>query len=471
MNDHPAFLVAGSSERSHGSSVEPTESDQQASFGQHLNRRQLLQLLGMTGAAGASGLLAGCSLGGGESASAPTSAASGSAASSAPAAAKKSSPKQGADAKGRVLVVVEIGGGYDGFAALVPYGDGRFRKLRERIWVDQKELVMLDDRYGLNKGLEPVKDRLAFVEGVGVAKPDLSHFSMMQRWWNGDPDGTGAIGTGVLGRCCDALHGDEAVIGVSLGSGSSPAMVSEAAPTVSLPQLDGIREISKSEPNEVRLRTSLSKLTADDLDDETVTFGLGEEPDWFASLARRGMDSGLELLKTITKLGERPKRYPENNQLAEAFALTRQLVSLDVGVQVFHIPWGSLDTHTGQVGTFNDHMNQYGVALAAFLDDVADAGLSDRVLVATTSEFGRRVEANGSGTDHGTASTMMLAGAVNPGRYGAAPDFARRDGDGNVKATTSMMDYYATLTNSWLGIPTSETLAGKGITPIDGVLR
>jgi uncharacterized protein (DUF1501 family) len=115
-------------------------------------------------------------------------------------------------------------------------------------------------------------------------------------------------------------------------------------------------------------------------------------------------------------------------------------------------------------------MIQFGTALAAFLDDLADAGLADRVLVATTSEFGRRAEANGGGTDHGTASTMMLAGAVKPGRHGAPPDFARRDGDGNVKATTSMMDYYATLTDSWLGVPTSEVLIGKGIAPIDGLV-
>jgi uncharacterized protein (DUF1501 family) len=313
-----------------------------------LNRRQLLQLLGLTGAVGAGGLLTGCSLTSSNNAAkatpttgTPTSSGT---ATSAPASKPGAAGKQRkASTAGRILVVVEIRGGHDGFAALVPYGDARFRKLRERIWVDQKELVMLDDRYAIAKGLEPVKDRLAFVEGVGVAKPDLSHFSMMQRWWTGDPDGTGSVGTGVLGRCCDALHGDEAVIGVSLGSGSSPAMVSETAPTVSLPQLDGIREISKSEPNEARLRKSLAMLTNGEGD--AAALGLGEDPDRFAALARRGMDSGLDLLQTITKIGERPKRYPENNELADAFALTRQLVTLDVGMSVFHIPWGSLDTH------------------------------------------------------------------------------------------------------------------------------
>jgi uncharacterized protein (DUF1501 family) len=113
-------------------------------------------------------------------------------------------------------------------------------------------------------------------------------------------------------------------------------------------------------------------------------------------------------------------------------------------------------------------MEQFGAALAAFLDDVEDSGLGDRVLVATTSEFGRRAEASGSGTDHGTTSTMMLAGAVKPGRHGQAPNFAKRDSDGNVLATTALGDYYATLA-TWMGIPPADVL-GSGTT-IDTLLR
>jgi uncharacterized protein (DUF1501 family) len=369
----------------------------------------------------------------------------------------------------RVLVVVELSGGNDGFASLVPYADARFRKLRERVWVGPKDLDVIDDRYAVPTGLSPMKNLMAFVEGVGVARPDLSHFAMSDRWWHGDPDGKGVIQTGFLGRCCDALHGDEPVTGLSLGGGSSPAMVTNRAVTATLPQLDMVRDMAKDEEPERRLRASLARMAAPKTPTpNTSSASAGPEIERLTAVARDNLGSGLELLGTLNRVGETSKTYPEGNPLADALALARQLVSLDVGVRVFHIPWGSFDTHTGEVGSHGEQMRQFGDALAAFRADLEKNALADRVVVATTSEFGRRAESNGSGTDHGTASTMMLTGAVRPGRHGTAPDFSRLDPDGNVRATVSMLDYYATLAH-WLGLDVTQ-VAGKGAVPVTGLL-
>jgi uncharacterized protein (DUF1501 family) len=418
-----------------------------------MSRRQLLSTLGIGGA----GVLAGCSSVSSSSKKQSTTSTQG-------AAAKKDAKAKSAlssahVANGRTLVVIEMRGGIDGFASLVPYGDPTFRKLRDRIWVDQKDLVMLDDKYGLTKGLEPVKDRLAFVEGVGVANPNLSHFDMMRRWWMGDLDGKDTEMTGFLGRCCDQLTAGEPVTGVSVGGGTTPALISAKAPTVSLPAIDLVKQIAKQEASEDRLRKTL-RLGA--TEGNGVNTGAGEEADRLAAIARVNMGSGLDLLGNFNRIGERDKRYPENNLLADSLAMVKQLIGLKVGMQVFHIPWGGFDTHSDQVNTHGRQMAEFGLALAAFLDDLKDAGLDDKVLVATTSEFGRRAEANGGGTDHGTASTMLLAGAVKPGRHGVAPNFSKRDDEGNVKATTALDDYYATLAQGWLGIPTSEVLGKRG---------
>ncbi len=431
-----------------------------------LSRRQLLGVLGLSSAA----VVAGCSSSSNSTPSTKVSAdakqdgggESGSKTQQKPSAAKSSARK----ASGRTLVVVEIRGGMDGFATLVPYGDGKFRKLRDRIWVDPKDLTVMDDKYAMAKGLAPVKDRLAFVEGVGVANPNLSHFEMMRRWWLGDLDGTDKQTTGFLGRCCDQVAAGEPITGISVGAGSTPALISERAATVALPALDLTREIAKAEPAEDRLRKTLRFGATEE---NGVTLDSGDEPDRLAAIARANMNSGLDLLSHFTKLGEKDKRYPDGNELAASFSSVRQLISLNVGMQIFHIPWGSFDTHTDQVGNHATQMDQFGIALAAFLDDLEEKGLSDKVLIATTSEFGRRAEANGNGTDHGTASTMMLAGAVKPGRHGIACDFGKLDAEGNVKATVSLDDYYATLSQGWLGVPTSEVLDKRG-TVIDGLL-
>jgi uncharacterized protein (DUF1501 family) len=427
-----------------------------------LSRRQLLGALGLSSAA----VVAGCSSNSSsESSSTPSTETSAAQSKGTQAKANGSgSPakSQGSSARkqsGKVLVVVELQGGMDGFASLVPYGDGAFRKLRDRIWIDEKDLTVMDDKYALAKGLAPVKDRLAFIEGVGVANPDLSHFEMMRRWWLGDLDGKDAQTTGFLGRCCDQLVAGEPITGISIGGGSSPALIAEKAATVALPALDLTIGLAKSEPEEDRLRKSL-RLGA--TEGNGVTLGNGDEPDRLAAIARASMNSGLDLIAHFSKLGEKDKRYPEGNELAAGFQTVRQLISLDVGMQIFHIPWGSFDTHADQIGNHSGQMDQFGIALAAFLDDLKDKGLSDRVVVATTSEFGRRPEANGNGTDHGTASTMMLAGAVKPGRHGVAPNFAKLNEEGNVKATVSLDDYYATLAQGWLGVPTSEVLGKRG---------
>jgi uncharacterized protein (DUF1501 family) len=355
----------------------------------------------------------------------------------------------------RVLVVIELQGGNDGFSMLVPTGDARFRQLRNRAWLNPKDLVRFDDRYSIAAGLAPLASRVAFVEGVGVAKPDFSHTGMMTRWWQGDPEGTGTNRTGFLGRCCDLLDTGLPVVGVSVGGGSTPALVSNKAPTVALPGLDSLRELTQDQ--DARMRPTMGSLTDGGGDTGGLEFADGD----LMARARVGLASGLTLLNGLGGITGKTK-YPDN-RLASALGLARELVSLNVGVRVIHVPWGSFDTHTGHAWSHPEQMRQLGVALTAFHNDLVRSGLSDRVLIATTSEFGRRPEANAGGTDHGAASTALLLGPVRPGRHGAPVNFEQLDPSGNVAATVSMSDYYATIAG-WLGLPPSEVLTAPGST-------
>jgi uncharacterized protein (DUF1501 family) len=322
------------------------------------------------------------------------------------------------------------------------------------VWTDPKELHVLDDRYALSKGLEPVAKRLSFVEGVGVAKPNLSHFDMLQRWWQGDPEGNAGLLTGFLGRCCDASAGTEPVTAVSLGGGSTPSLISTKATTVALPALDAVREISKNEEEQRRLKKAMQTLAGTNVGADNL--GSGKSTEQLMAMARLGLSGSLNLAAMVGRIGEAPKTYPDND-IAHTLALTRQLISLEAGIKIFHIPWGSFDTHTNEVGVHADHMSRLGAGLEAFAKDLEASGLSDRVLLATTSEFGRRAEANQSGTDHGTASTMLMMGPIKTGRHGGAVNFKALDNEGNVKATTSMTDYYATLA-SWIGVRPEDVL-------------
>jgi uncharacterized protein (DUF1501 family) len=101
-------------------------------------------------------------------------------------------------------------------------------------------------------------------------------------------------------------------------------------------------------------------------------------------------------------------------------------------------------------------------ALKAFLDDLAAARLLDRVAVLCFSEFGRRVQENGSqGTDHGTAGPLFLAGGgVKSGLVGTAPSLIDLDG-GDLKMAIDFRQVYATVLEDWIGLPSKSILAEK----------
>ena len=337
---------------------------------------------------------------------------------------------------------------------LIPSGDGRFHQLRDRVWLDPKDMVRLDDRYSVARGLAPLLGSLALVEGVGVARHDLSHTAMMTRWWQGDPDGSGTVRTGFLGRCCDLLGGNAAITGVSVGGGATPALISERAATVALPEVGSLRELTQD--RDERMRPALLSM-AEGGSDAT---GLESVDGDLLARARSGTTSGLSLLSGLGGITGKASGYPDGS-LGASLSLVRELISLGAGILILHVPWGSFDTHTGQRWSHADQMNRLGAALMAFRKDLVKHGLGDRVLVATTSEFGRRPQANASGTDHGTASTAALIGPVRSGRHGVPVDFSRLDAAGNVSATVSMNDYYATLAR-WLGLPIAELMPGGG---------
>lgn len=363
--------------------------------------------------------------------------------------------------EGRTLVVIELEGGNDGLDMVVPYNDPRYRDLRPNVGVDPATVLALDDHVGLNPNLGGLhRSGVAVIEGVGIPDPTLSHFESARRWWAGDMTGRSTDATGFLGRLCDQLSATEAVTGVSIGRGATPAMRSEAAVTLSVP-------------------------------DPWAGGGLGD-PNWdFAATARQGLatmaDTGMAsasplhaataqsmttALGFLDVLGDLPDHETEGypgSQLGWQLQTCSRLLAGNVGVRVFHVPIGGFDTHADHRGTHDYLLMEIDEAVAAFRADLDQLGLSETTLIATTSEFGRRPAENDGGTDHGTAAPMLLAGPVIAGRHGLTPSLAELDDDGNLMPTVTLDEYYATLAEGWFGVPAGEVLPSAP-EPIDGVI-
>lgn len=401
-------------------------------------RRQMLGFLGAGGVTAASGFGAIQLLGGDASSSGPANA-------SAPGtSARPAGLSTGID--GRLLVIVELSGGNDGLASVVPES-GILRDLRPGLIRDDDEFVDFADGMQLHPGLAPLGERgLAVFQGVGTANPNGSHFEMERRWWAGEGDAR--LTTGFLGRLCDALASDAAVGGVSLGAGATPALRADHATTIGLPN-PGAAWFLTEEGDEwfANLRRGLGDLGV---------APTGESA--HMSSARRGLDDALAFAEVLRSIDDDDDRGFPANGLGEQLRLAGGLLASDVGLRVVHVQLGGFDTHDNQPGEHGQLMEELGTAVAALQDDLEVRGIADRTLIATTSEFGRRPEQNGYGTDHGTAAPMLLCGPVNPGLHGEAPRLDRLDDDGNLIATALVDDYYATLAEGWLGIPADEVL-------------
>jgi len=185
--------------------------------------------------------------------------------------------------------------------------------------------------------------------------------------------------------------------------------------------------------------------------------------------AMASLSDTLDFARTLGEIDDErlEERYPYG-QLAHSLGVAAELIQQQSGIRVFHITHSGFDTHSDQVGGHNQLLTELGEATGAFLSDIDDRGLADSTLVCTTSEFGRRVAANGSGTDHGAAGMAILAGPVEMGVHGEAPSLTRLDDD-NLIATVDFEQYYSTLAEQWFGIPSSEVLESAAA-PIGGLI-
>ena len=157
-----------------------------------------------------------------------------------------------------------------------------------------------------------------------------------------------------------------------------------------------------------------------------------------------------------------PKATYPDSRLATDLKFAAQVVTAGVGVRVIYVTTGGYDTHSNQPGDQAKLHQQFAEALAAFQADVEGQGLADDVALLAWSEFGRRVEENGSnGTDHGTAGPMFLMGAkVAGGLHGQDPSLTQLDDNDDLIFTVDFREVYADVLENWLGVDSKDVLLG-----------
>jgi uncharacterized protein (DUF1501 family) len=114
-------------------------------------------------------------------------------------------------------------------------------------------------------------------------------------------------------------------------------------------------------------------------------------------------------------------------------------------------PNTQFDTHSSQASFFADDVPAVAQSIAAFQSDLEARGIDRRVVTHVWSEFGRRAEENGSGTDHGAAGMSMLIGSrVTGTMVGEYPSLTALDKNGNQRVNVDFRGVYSSLLEQWL---------------------
>jgi len=359
-------------------------------------------------------------------------------------------------AENRTLVLVNLQGGNDGLNCVVPHGNAAYYRVRPQLAIARSEVLAIDAQMGFNPNMRALKalydkGQVAVVQGVGYPDPDHSHFRSTEIWQTAAPDKY--LHTGWLGRYMDeaGLPADNLFNGVAISQVLPEAMIGTTVDVPAIPQERGYGLVSD---RDAQTKGAYTRVVRDGrLPFKSPYLSHVME---IADHSQRGSE---ELPKLIA--GYKPAGAYPATPLGRSLSLAAQIVGSKLGTKVIYVQHGSFDTHVSQLQTQNRLLAEFSDAIAAFYGDLAAHGNDGGVLTMTFSEFGRRIEENGSrGTDHGEASPLFLiGGGVKGGLYGTAPDLARTS-IGNVAYSTDFRSVYATVLEKWLGRPSQKILSG-----------
>lgn len=359
----------------------------------------------------------------------------------------------------RILVLIQMNGGNDGLNMVVPVENDIYYNSRPTIAIPKSSALLLDSETGLHpsmNGLESLwlDGKMAVVHNVGYENQTRSHFEGTVNWATardqGAPESTGWLARYLINENPDFFSNPL----------DYPLAVRVGGPATLFQSSSGNLAVTFSDAGD--LQRFVDQGGFYDTEDVPNTL-YGDELAYIRSVTNASFRY-VESVQNATNAGSNLAPYPTTG-LASSLAVVARMLRGGLPTNLYTVSRGGFDTHSGQGGAQGSHATLLGdiaSSVAAFLADLAQDGLDQRVVVMTFSEFGRTLRENGSGgTDHGAGAPMLLFGSgLAGGLYGTQSDLINLYG-GDPRYTTDYRSVYATLMQDWLGL--------EG-TVVDGVL-
>ena len=377
----------------------------------------------------------------------------------------------------RNLIVLYLSGGNDALSTLVPYNDPSYYQRRSSIAVPAGSVLQIGtDSSGAALGLHPRltglrriynEGALALIQRTGYDNQSRSHFQGTDIWSTASP--SSSTGLGWVGRYLDSLPSPiDPLVGWNT-TRDLPRVLQARA--VAVPAIPNPLQYSFNSPNTgtealVERAAAIRINSHVPVDRPEVAFVYGS--------ARAAMATLDRVAQVATYP---PSGYP-NTPFGQAMRWVASAMVRGIGTKIFYVTTGGYDTHSTQGVLQGSYFNLMGIlndGLLAFYNDIRNQGLLGDTLLLTFSEFGRRINENGSaGTDHGAGSLMMaMGGRVNGGFYGTSarlspdPQNPTLENNGNdVRHAIDFRSVYAQVIDRWLG-GSSQTVLSSNFTRSD----
>ncbi len=363
----------------------------------------------------------------------------------------------------RVLVLVQLNGGNDGLNMVIPLDQyAGLSQVRPNLILPETSVLKLVDKTGIHPAMTGIHrlyndGKLAVVQSVGYPNQNRSHFRSTDIWTSAS-DSEEYLTTGWAGRYLDFKYPG---FPSAYPNADCPDPFAITLGNVVSETCQGpVTNFSFTLANEASVR----------LVEETVAAPADNtcyctEVEYIRTTIKQSNAYATNVLKAFD-LGNNIAVYPENNRLGDQLKIVANLISGGMGSKIYVVNLGGFDTHANQVligepenGDHATLLKTVSDAVAAFMEDCQALGIQERVVGMTFSEFGRQIKANNSfGTDHGTASPLIVFGScVNQGVFGQNPeitaDIAPQEG---VPMQYDFRSVYASLLVDWLGVKESD---------------
>jgi uncharacterized protein (DUF1501 family) len=368
----------------------------------------------------------------------------------------------------KVLVSIFFDGGIDSLNVLAPINDSTYQNLRPTIGLhlnDNPAPLSFSEDAGLfwhpsaaSLRTLHAEDKVTVFPAIGYASPNQSHFTSRHYYEIGEVQ-VGA-NTGWLGRYIEQVGTDDNPLqGVSLANELSPALATPSKPVAAIQAVANydLWSYSDSDPVQTNMFTSFANLGSFSSDSPAMT------------QTRRAIGQTEQVREQLSGFGNftSPVAYPTNNGLSDQLKGLAAMLGVGLPVRVATMSAvGAYDTHENEANTLAANLKGTCDTVLAFQRDLEARGLDDRVLIEMWSEFGRRPEENGGGTDHGAGGLAFVVGKHAGGTMiGGFPGLTSLDPQENLLHTSDFRSMYCTLLESWLGVDAGPIIPGADSLP------